>query len=254
MHLLLVNDDGIDSPLLHRLSEAAATRGHRVTVAAPKTQQSARSHAFTVFEPLVVEEARVPGAQAAWAVHGTPVDCTRIGLMELAGAPVDLVISGINNGYNAGLATYVSGTVGAAREAAFMQGCALAVSMHPETPEETVRYFADYAVRLAERLVNTAVPWQSVCNVNVPPVPVSQLKKAVICPISRGMYKDGYEGRVSPRGTRYYWLTPEQPDESPAPGTDLYCLREGHITVSFLVPDGGAAGQDGAFLPPREVE
>jgi broad specificity polyphosphatase/5'/3'-nucleotidase SurE len=37
VHLLLVNDDGINSPLLHRLSEAAAARGHRVTVCAPKT-------------------------------------------------------------------------------------------------------------------------------------------------------------------------------------------------------------------------
>ena len=121
MNLLLVNDDGIDSPLLHILCRAAAARGHHVTVCAPSVQQSAKGHSFTVFTPVMVHPRELEGAAAAWAVDGTPVDCTRLGLMALCEEPVDLVISGINNGFNAGLATYVSGTVGAAREAAFVR-------------------------------------------------------------------------------------------------------------------------------------
>lgn len=237
MNFLLVNDDGIDSPLLLTLCRACAARGHRVTVCAPAAQQSAKSHSFTVFQPLQVRKASMEGALGAYAVSGTPVDCVRLGLLALDGGPYDLVISGINNGYNAGLATYVSGTVGAAREAAFQRMPALAVSAHPRTPEETVRFFAKWAVRLGEHLTEFAIPAQSVCNVNVPPVEISGLKEPLMCPINRGIYKDGYEKRVSPRGDTYFWLTPETPDDHPDPGSDMDALNRGHVSCTFLTPD-----------------
>ena len=106
MHLLLTNDDGFHSPLCAR--------------------------------PATME-----GAAAAWQVEGTPADCTRLGLRALAQEPVDLVISGINDGWNLGLLTYVSGTVAAAREAAFLEYPALAVSAGVDTPEETIRFLAE---------------------------------------------------------------------------------------------------------------
>lgn len=238
MHILLTNDDGIQSPLLHVLCRAAAARGHRVTVSAPASQQSAKSHAFTIAEPVLVRKASVEGAAAAWAVRGTPVDSCRLGMMALAETSVDVVLSGINNGYNAGLAVFVSGTVGAAREAAFAEKRAMALSLQPGTPEETVAFFADYAVRLAERLVNYDAPAQAVCNVNVPPIPVAEIKGARVCPISRNIYKDNYERAESPRGDVYYWLAPETPDDQPTPGSDLDLLGQGYITVTFLAPEG----------------
>ena len=54
MNILLTNDDGFDSQLLHMLCRAAAARGHRVTVSAPASQQSAKSHSFTLATPLIV--------------------------------------------------------------------------------------------------------------------------------------------------------------------------------------------------------
>lgn len=237
MHLLLTNDDGISSPLLHCLSRAAAGRGHRVTVSAPAAQQSAKSHAFTIAEPVLVRPAKVEGAEHAWAVYGTPVDSCRLGLMALAEEPVDVVLSGINYGYNTGLAVFVSGTVGAAREAAFAGKPAMALSLQPGTPEETVEFFADYAVRLAEKLAAYPAPHQAVCNVNVPPLPVSQLKPARVCPISRNLYKDYYERINSPRGDMYFFLAPEQPDDAPTPNSDIALLAQGHLTITFLTPD-----------------
>ena len=150
----------------------------------------------------------------------------------------DLVISGINAGYNVGLATYVSGTVGAAREAAFQGYPALAVSLEPRTPEETIRFFADYAVRLGEKLVHYDAPHQSVCNVNAPPVPVADIQGVTVCPITCHVYKDGYERVVSPRGETYFWLSNEIEDMCPAENTDLDYLHRGYITVTFLAPEG----------------
>ena len=119
MHIFLVNDDGIGSRGIMALLEAAAERGHEVTMCAPRYQQSAASHRFTLTEPIYVKEWPVdrPGCQA-YAITGSPVDCVRVGLQQLVDRPVDIVISGVNDGYNAGMAVHYSGTVGAAMEGA----------------------------------------------------------------------------------------------------------------------------------------
>ncbi len=251
MHFLLVNDDGFDSPELALLCKAAAARGHRVTVVAPDTQQSARSHCFTVFSPLFARPARMEGAAAAWRVTGTPVDCARVGLMALAETPVDLVISGINQGYNIGLATYVSGTVGAAREAAFIQGRALAVSMENATPADMREYFADYCVRAAETLVTARVPRLSVCNLNAPCCGAADLKGVRTCGLSYCLYKDSYERYVGPRGDISFWLKPMPPYENPEPGTDLALLAENWLTVTWLTPEPCRQEDWDGILPER---
>ena len=151
---------------------------------------------------------------------------------------MDLVLSGINDGFNTGLATYVSGTVGAAREAAFARKPALAVSMQTGTPPETRAFFADWAVALGERLVDYPVPDQAVCSVNVPAVPMHLLQPPVMCPISREHWEDGYERRESPRGGSYFWLMPETFNIPPTPGSDMDYLSRGHITCTFLAPEG----------------
>ncbi len=236
MRILLVNDDGIDSPFLMLLCRAAAARGHEVFVCAPSVQQSAKSHAFSTGTPLFVHHRDFEGAARAWAVDGTPVDCARLGLMTLC-KPIDLTLSGINLGYNVGLATFVSGTVGAARESAFQGAPAMAVSAEPRTPKETMSVFADWAVALGERLVHYDAPPLSVCNVNAPCVPLAQLKEPRMCDITRNIYKDHYERRISPRGDEYYWLTPEEQDDHPTPGSDLDLLQRGHLTCTFLTPN-----------------
>lgn len=250
MHFLLVNDDGFDSPELALLCGAAAARGHRVTVVAPETQQSARSHCFTVFSPLFARRGRMKGATEAWRVAGTPVDCARLGLLALAKEPVDLVISGINQGYNIGLATYVSGTVGAAREAAFIQGRAMAVSMEPQTPEDMRAFFADYAIRAAETVVTAEVPHLSVCNLNAPCCGAADLKGVRTCGLSHRLYKDGYERYVGPRGDISFWLKPMPPYDEPEPETDLALLGENWLTVTWLTPEPCAQEDWDGILPP----
>ena len=239
MHFLLTNDDGFDSPELRLLCRAAAARGQRVTVSAPEEQQSGKSHAFSVFHPLWVREDSISGAEKAYRVRGTPVDCCRLGFMSLAGDRVDAVLSGINFGYNIGLATYVSGTVGAAREAAFAGYPSLAVSMEPHTPEDMREFFADYAVRTAEMMVNGEKPYppQSVCNLNAPCCHVDELKGAKVCGISKLMYKDSYTRYDGPRGDITYWLKPMEVETNPEPDKDLGLLMQNWITVTFLTPD-----------------
>lgn len=255
MRILLVNDDGFDSPLLAVLCRACSERGHKVLVSAPDTQQSARSHAFTLTTPILCHEAQMEGADRAFRIEGTPVDSARVGFMSLAEEPVDLVISGINRGYNMGLATFVSGTVGAAREAAFHGLPAMAVSVHESASAETAMMFARYCVRMGEKLVQTEMPEQSVCNINCPALPWSEIREPRICRMERHVYLDAYVGQTTPRGIRCFWLEGEQVKPELDSGSDESLLREGHLTVTILAPEGCDQSRFTSFpLPKSAVE
>ncbi len=234
MHLLLTNDDGFDSPLLALVCRAAAARGHRVTVCAPSQPQSAKSHALTVHSPLCARPAAMEGAAEAWRVEGTPADCARLGLRALAGDEVDLVVSGINQGWNLGLLTYVSGTVAAAREAAFLGYPAMALSAGEETPAETVRFLAEWAIRLGEKLPGAGLPPRTLVNVNMPACQIARLRPPRLCPISHVYDRSGYQTLDSCRGRFYVSgelnLTLEDMD----PCSDDGLIRQGHITLSLL--------------------
>lgn len=236
MHFLIVNDDGINSPFLPILTQAVKRAGHRVTVCVPATQQSAKAHAFSIEQPILAEKREVPDADEAWAIFGTPVDSCRIGAMNLA-PDADAVISGINLGYNVGMSVYVSGTVGAAREATFLRKPGIAVSAEKQTPHDTLAYLSDWAVEMAEKLVTRGAPELTVCNLNAPPIPRAELKNQVLCPLNRAGYRDSYEQRISPRNQTYFWLSPMKQDP-PLPGSDQAYLDAGHPTCTFLTIDG----------------
>lgn len=236
MHLLLTNDDGFHSPLLALLCRAAAARGHRVTVCAPALPQSAKSHALTVHSPLCARSATMEGSAAAWQVEGTPADCARLGLRALVQEPVDLVISGINDGWNLGLLTYVSGTVAAAREAAFLGYPALAVSAGVDTPEETIRFLAEWAVRLGEQIPAAHLPPQTLVNVNIPACTIARLRAPRLCPVSTVYDRSGYARWDSDRGSFYVSGNLELNMDGLDPSSDDALIRQDHITVSLINP------------------
>jgi 5'-nucleotidase len=122
MKLLLTNDDGIDAEGLQALCLSARSFGD-LTVAAPASHQSGCSHTTTTGRGIRVEE-RSP---AVFAVHGTPADCTRIGLLKLV-PDATWVLSGINHGGNLGADVHYSGTVAAVREAVLHGWPGIAVS------------------------------------------------------------------------------------------------------------------------------
>ncbi|MEQ9823605.1 MAG: 5'/3'-nucleotidase SurE [Puniceicoccaceae bacterium] len=126
--VLITNDDGIDSPLLSVVVNALSA-SCEIRVVAPAAEQSWIGKAISRRATLKVEVTEVMG-HPAWAVHGTPADCVNLALGNLFDAEqIDGVVSGINIGYNASLATVLSsGTVGAALEAALMGKPAVALS------------------------------------------------------------------------------------------------------------------------------
>uniref|UniRef100_A0A1J3IGG7 5'-nucleotidase SurE n=1 Tax=Noccaea caerulescens TaxID=107243 RepID=A0A1J3IGG7_NOCCA len=116
--VLVTNDDGIDAPGLQSLVRVlVATNLYEVWVCAPDTEKSAVSHSIIWSRPLTAKRVEIDGA-TAYAVSGTPADCTGLGLSEaLFPSRPDLVLSGINVGSNCGYNIVYSGTVAGAREA-----------------------------------------------------------------------------------------------------------------------------------------
>jgi len=130
MKFLVTNDDGIDAAGLAALITAAEKIGDPVIVA-PANPQSGVSHAVTWREGVKIEQR----SEKRFAVHGTPADCTRLGLLRVV-PDAKWVLSGINHGSNLGADMYYSGTVAAVREAVLHGWPGIAVSHYYKAGSE----------------------------------------------------------------------------------------------------------------------
>ncbi|NMD38567.1 MAG: 5'/3'-nucleotidase SurE, partial [Christensenellaceae bacterium] len=233
MHILFANDDGIQSDGLKYLAEEALKRGYDVTVCAPNTQRSAASHCITLSSPILVEQLKHT-SYPAYAIHGTPVDCVRIGLDQLVNKPVDMVISGINDGYNDGRSILYSGTVAAAKEAALSGLKSVAVSIDEHADENMLKNAASLALDLANKFYNMGNPPKDcILNINIPSIDKDSLKEPVMCYPSNYFRSDGYVEYISPRRGRFFWLDKQYegagPDVPFDPNSDSYNLSQGYI-------------------------
>ncbi len=232
MKMLLTNDDGIHAVGLRAIYAALTEAGHTVHVVAPMTEQSAVGHSLTVFQPLRVKEIRETGFEGL-GVHGTPTDCVKLALSQLLPEPPDMVISGINAGPNVGPDILYSGTVAAATEAAHSGFPAMAVSYDGFRPADLSEQ-ARHAAALAPRLAWKRLPPRCVINVNYPDRPMANTRPLRICPQTTAVWKDDYDERLDPRGSRYWWLTGVIPPEQVNAASDRALLSKGHITMTPL--------------------
>ena len=123
--ILVTNDDGVHSDGIHSLATALEPLGE-VIVVAPHAESSAIGHALTLRRPLRIEKHK-PGY---FAVDGTPTDCVNLGIaVIMSNEPPDLVVSGINTGWNLGDDVTYSGTVAGALEGALLGVPAIAISL-----------------------------------------------------------------------------------------------------------------------------
>lgn len=237
-HVLISNDDGVTAPGIRALADGFLAAGWRVTVAAPDGERSAASHSITIKRPLVAKEMKVsdvpPGTPLAiWAIDGTPADCVKLALHMLADIRPDLVVSGINNGWNTGTDVHYSGTVGAAMEGAFEGVAAMAVSVHHPDPERLANA-ATTAVWCADRLLKHPLPLPAVLNLNLPDCHPDAVRGIVEAPITCIRYTDAYDYMPRSSGGDAYWLKGEIIEEGNTPGGDLAMLLEGYATVTAL--------------------
>ncbi len=233
--ILLANDDGIQAPGLLALYQELSPIAE-VTVVAPAADQSGVGHGLTYRTPILVSEQMREG-KSWYAVEALPATCVRLGLASLMKAKPDLVVSGINRGANLGLVTYMSGTCGAAREAAFSGIAAIAVSLD-SSPAMDYKPAAQFTRRVVELIrLKGGLPAGIWLNINYPS---GLAKGARVARQSVKADEQSYEERRSPRGQRYFWNI-YKPVESDEPDTDIAALREGFASVTPMQLDQSSA-------------
>jgi len=237
LKILLANDDGIHAPGLRAMRNALAKLGD-VLVVAPATEQSGVGHSITYLSPLTCKEIFDGDAFRGWAVEGSPADCIKLGVAELAGGPVDLIVSGINGGLNAGINVLYSGTVAAAIEGAFFRIPSIAVSLE-EDPHADFEAAAELAVAIIRQIWNRQGTASELYNINIPTAATQAYRAgkvpAVHCvPMGIERYGDHYIKRQDPKGRNYYWSTNDPPPKPTDQETDLNALFAGTITVTPL--------------------
>lgn len=242
MRILVSNDDGIDAPGIRVLADVFAELGEVWTVA-PATEQSARSHAISIHNPVRVS-AR---GNRRFAVQGSPADAVYFGLHHFCPPDVALVVSGINRGPNLADDTWYSGTVAAAREGAMAGRMALAVSLKvtDRSRDETSHWAvaAQLALDVARKVLESPPAERTVYNLNVPDLPMHEQGSLKVCPLGDQHYRPSVHVAEDPRGGKIYWIGGTPQGFADQPGSDGHWVERGHPTLTPLHIRGTDMGE-----------
>ncbi len=232
--ILLSNDDGVHARGLRSLREALGLIADVVTVA-PTDEQSAGSHSLTLSRPLrhrMLDD-------DLHGIDGTPADCIYVALYRERFLPrwPDLVVSGINHGFNLGTDIFYSGTVAAAREGALRGIPAIAFSLGPKGSfDEAAKVATVLCARMLDRPGIREGDRGVLLNVNFPPsLPYRGVRATRL---GRRVYHDEVTVRTDPRGKEYYWIGgPGAHPHEPLEGSDTEAVDDGWVSVSPLLLD-----------------
>jgi 5'-nucleotidase len=229
MRILVTNDDGVRSEGLHALADALSPLGE-ITIVAPLTEASAIGHALTLRRPLRLEQI----AERTYAVDGTPTDCVNIGVITVLKGLPDLVVSGINKGWNLGDDVTYSGTVAGAMEGAMLGAPSLAVSLKWTSEEFDFTQAASAAAGLAAAVLRRGLPPRTFLNVNVPR---EKAKGFRVTMQGKRNHVTSVAEKIDPRGQPYYWIEEGLNHWEPHELSDYHAVRGGYISVTPLHPD-----------------
>jgi 5'-nucleotidase len=234
MQILLTNDDGIFAPGLAAIYKELVKIGD-VTVVAPAISRSGASHSITVAQPLVCNKIDINSQFTGFSVHGSPADCVKLAVMQLCEQPINLLVAGINNGANAGINIYYSGTVAAAMEGAFLKIPAVAMSLAAEEQEKQMDFekAAEHCVKILKKLM----PLESgyVVNINIPQLSKGEPKGIRVVPQSTGGFHEHYITQKNEHGQTVFQLAGGLHRDEQNP-TDTTSLADGFITITALAP------------------
>ena len=227
--ILVTNDDGYRSAGIHALAGALKEIGE-VTIVAPMTEASAMGHALTLRRPLRLEamDTRV------FAVDGTPTDCVNIAVTHVFNGMPDLVVSGINTGWNIGDDVTYSGTVAGALEGALLGIPSISVSLSRTRGDYDFQHAARAAAVMAAAILARPLPSRTFLNINVPK---GEPKGYRVTVQAKRNHVTSVAERHDPKGHPYYWIEEGQNDWQPHDRSDYQAVRDGYVSITPLHPD-----------------
>ncbi len=236
MKVLITNDDGFFARGLKTLARHIEQQ-HDVFIVAPQTEQSGISQAITFLRPLNPNQVFNKQQQCTgYSVNGTPADCVKLGIHELAPWRPDLIVSGINFGLNVGINVNHSGTVGGAFAGSMFGIPAASISIEG-TENADFALAAEISWSIIEKIQWEKLPDKSVVNINVPRQVQSADVTPAFVPVETNPLGYHFQKGVDPKKRHFFWAT-NAPGPEPSPFlTDTQAVFAGRVSVSTLSYD-----------------
>jgi 5'-nucleotidase len=233
--ILVSNDDGIHAPGLEVLERIAAQVSDDVWVVAPETEQSGASHSLTLTQPLRLRKI----TEKRFAIQGTPTDAVMMAVLHvMKDKKPDLVLSGVNRGWNISDDVTYSGTVAAAMEGTALEIPSIALSQSISDGDNLVEHWDCAEVHgpgIVKRLFEIGWPKGVLLNVNFPPIPADRVSRVRVTQQgTRDQSQLDVDQRVDARGYTYFWIAFRRVFGNPDLGTDLRAISDGEISVTPL--------------------
>jgi len=230
--ILISNDDGVRAPGIAILAQTLQAIG-QITIVAPADNQSGKGHSIVTTEPISREDLTLPNGLRAIGLTATPATTVNVAIRNIVTPKPDLVVAGINRGYNLGFSAYLSGTVGAAREAAVHGVPGIATSLAEAGAPRDYVYAAEEVLGVARRIKQYGLPPETFLNVNIPEMPEGGYKGYIITTQSRK--KEGEERFAEMQnpasGRTLYWSVYKEGGND-VPGTDMWAVSNGYVSVT----------------------
>jgi 5'-nucleotidase len=227
--ILVTNDDGVHSDGIHTLARALQRLGD-IIIVAPHIEASAIGHALTLRRPLRMEKLR----EGVYEVDGTPTDCVNLAYTQLYDTPPDLIVSGINKGYNLGDDVTYSGTVSGALEGALLGVPSIAVSLERAPGTYDFVPSARMTATLAAAVLERGLPPRTFLSVNVPTGEPLGMRVTVQ---GKRNHVTVVSERTDPRGKSYYWIEEGENNWEPHDRSDFQAVKDGYLSITPLQPD-----------------
>ena len=229
--ILVTNDDGVQAPGLAAVAQILQAIG-TVSIVAPAEQQSSSGHGLVTRDPIYRQDLTLPNGMRAIGLTATPASVVRVAMRMIMQPRPDLVVSGINRGYNLGYSGYVSGTLAAARDATMFGVPAVAASVPEEATPGDYIAAAEEVLGVARRVKQYGLAPGTFLNVNIPLAPPGGFKGYRI--VSQALMAGGDESFAEmkdPSGRTMYWNVFKAGGAAPE-GTDMWAVRQGFVAVT----------------------
>lgn len=231
--ILVSNDDGVRAPGIAAIAQRLQAIGD-VIIVAPADNQSGKGHSITISEPIVREDLTLPNGLHAIGLTATPASTVNVAIRNIVMPKPDLVVSGINRGYNLGYSSYLSGTVGAARQGAMHGVPAIAASLAESGAPRDFVAAADEVFGVARRVKQYGLPLNTFININLPAVPAGGYKGYMVT--SQALADGGLESYAETKhpgsGRTIYWNVYKEGGVAAPQGTDIWAVENGYVSVT----------------------
>jgi 5'-nucleotidase len=235
--ILITNDDGINAEGIQALSDALKEIA-QIWVVAPNSDRSGCSHALTLNAPVRINDLGNHNGIRSYSVNGTPSDCVYLSLSHLMKeSQPDLVVSGINHGFNLADDITYSGTVAAALEAVLLDIPAIAISLE-SIDQQGLETAKSFALDLSLMVMNSInlIPRGVLLNVNIPKGGGKRCYR--ITSVGRRQYTKDVKLSIDPRGKPYFWIGGNPARHEDIPGSDCNTVfDDGLISITPIHVD-----------------